>query len=189
MEATLVNIVDANTAGRSVTVNADGSINTTASGTGTGNVNLTQVAGATVAQGHGTAAPALRVELPTDGTGVVGLNTGSNAVGTVGVTPGAAALTSVKIDTNSSGDLSLVVATTAKSTKFYRLLLVAAASTTITVKDGATTLTGAITLGTGGSIILDYSGEPWWTGSVNTAFIINNSAAVQISGTAYYVLS
>lgn len=34
-------------------------------------VNITQVAGATVAQGHGTAATALRVELPTDGTGLV----------------------------------------------------------------------------------------------------------------------
>jgi hypothetical protein len=35
------------------------------------NENLAQVAGATVATGHGTAAGALRVELPTDGTGVV----------------------------------------------------------------------------------------------------------------------
>lgn len=34
-------------------------------------VNLTQVAGASVATGHGTAAGALRVELPTDGTGLV----------------------------------------------------------------------------------------------------------------------
>ena len=41
--------------------------------------------------GHGTAAAALRVELPTDGTGVVGLNAGSNLIGNVGIdqtTPG-----------------------------------------------------------------------------------------------------
>lgn len=38
---------------------------------GTQNVNITQVAGASVATGHGTAAGALRVELPTDGTGLV----------------------------------------------------------------------------------------------------------------------
>jgi len=39
--------------------------------------------GGAVALGHGTAATGLRVELPTDGTGVVGLNAGSNNVGHV----------------------------------------------------------------------------------------------------------
>jgi hypothetical protein len=48
-------------------------------------VNLSQVAGSSTATGHGTASGALRVELPTDGTGVVGLNTGSNIVGQVGI--------------------------------------------------------------------------------------------------------
>ena len=47
--------------------------------------NLTQVAGVAIAQGHGVAATAIRVELPTDGTGVVGLNTGANIVGKVGI--------------------------------------------------------------------------------------------------------
>lgn len=46
-------------------------------------VNLAQVAGATVATGHGTAAGALRVELPTDGTGVVGLAAGTAVIGHV----------------------------------------------------------------------------------------------------------
>lgn len=50
-------------------------------------VNLTQVAGASISQGHGTAATAVRVELPTDGTGVVGLNAGTNTVGNVGMAP------------------------------------------------------------------------------------------------------
>lgn len=52
-------------------------------GGSTSNVNIAQVAGATVATGHGTAAGALRVELPTDGTGVVGLNASSNIIGNV----------------------------------------------------------------------------------------------------------
>jgi len=38
-----------------------------------------------VTLGHGTAANAMRVELPTDGTGVVGLNAGSNLVGGVNI--------------------------------------------------------------------------------------------------------
>lgn len=42
-----------------------------------GQVDLASVAGSTIAQGHGTAAAAIRVELPTDGTGLV------SAVGTL----------------------------------------------------------------------------------------------------------
>lgn len=54
-------------------------------------VNLVQVVGATISQGHGLAATAIRVELPTDGTGVVGLIAGTAIVGKVGIdqtTPG-----------------------------------------------------------------------------------------------------
>jgi hypothetical protein len=54
-------------------------------------VNLNQIGGGGIAQGHGTATGALRVELPTDGTGVVGLAAGANLVGKVGIdqtTPG-----------------------------------------------------------------------------------------------------
>jgi len=47
-------------------------------------VNLAQVAGASTATGNGTAAGSIRVALPTDGTGVVGLNAGTNLVGSVG---------------------------------------------------------------------------------------------------------
>lgn len=53
--------------------------------------NISQVAGSAIAQGHGTAAAAIRVELPTDGTGVVGLAAGSQIVGKFGIdqtTPG-----------------------------------------------------------------------------------------------------
>lgn len=46
-------------------------VNIKSSGLSNQSVNLTQVAGASVATGHGTAAGAIRVELPTDGTGLV----------------------------------------------------------------------------------------------------------------------
>lgn len=58
-------------------------VSATTSPTGTQDVNLTQVAGVAVATGHGTAAGALRVELPTDGTGQVtvsGVATAANQV-------------------------------------------------------------------------------------------------------------
>lgn len=54
-------------------------------------IDLASVAGATVATGNGTASGAIRVALPTDGTGVVGLIAGSAIVGKVGIdqtTPG-----------------------------------------------------------------------------------------------------
>lgn len=58
-------------------------INATITPSGTQDVNITKVAGAAIAQGHGVAATAIRVELPTDGTGVVGLNAGTNVIGHV----------------------------------------------------------------------------------------------------------
>jgi hypothetical protein len=59
---------------------------------GTQNVNLTQVAGASVATGHGTASGAIRVELPTDGTGVIaGVTTVTTLTGTTTLTPGGGA--------------------------------------------------------------------------------------------------
>lgn len=49
-------------------------------------MNASLFIGTTAASaGHGTAATALRVELPTDGTGVVGLNAGSALIGKVGI--------------------------------------------------------------------------------------------------------
>ena len=53
--------------------------------------NITQIAGVAIATGNGTAAGSIRVSLPTDGTGVVGLNAGTNVVGKMGIdqsTPG-----------------------------------------------------------------------------------------------------
>lgn len=58
-----------------LTINTNGQLCGVFSGTitpsGTQDVNLTQVGGATVATGNGTAAGTIRVALPTDGTGVV----------------------------------------------------------------------------------------------------------------------
>lgn len=94
-------------------------------GTGTFNiqtnaaVNIAQIAGATALTGHGVASGALRVELPTDGTGVVGLNAGTQTVGsiasvTTSIVPGTAATNLGKAraatpGTTDTGTLSLSV--------------------------------------------------------------------------------
>lgn len=77
---------------RQQTVDINGNTCTDTGGSGTQqDVNLKQVGGATTQTGHGTAAGVLRVELPSDGTGLVGLNAGINIVGSVRIdqtTPG-----------------------------------------------------------------------------------------------------
>lgn len=69
--------------GYAAKVNSSGALEVDATLTPSGlqNVNITEINSAAVAVGHGLAATALRVELPTDGTGVVGLNTGTNSIG------------------------------------------------------------------------------------------------------------
>jgi len=73
------------------------------SGGSTQDVNIAQVAGATVDTGHGTAAGALRVELPTDGTGVVGLSAGQASIGNVGGKTVAVTVTPPVTATNAYG--------------------------------------------------------------------------------------
>lgn len=72
-----VAIVDPNTPSQQAVVDASGNLQVVVSGSLTANqsVNLAQVAGATVATGSGTATGAIRVELPTNGTGAVTINT------------------------------------------------------------------------------------------------------------------
>lgn len=59
------------------------------SAAGEASVDVAKISGAAVPLGHGLAATAIRIELPTDGTGVVGLNAGSNLVGGVEIYDGA----------------------------------------------------------------------------------------------------
>lgn len=113
---------------------------------------------------------------------------GGNTTVTIGLNP-QTPLTEAKIDFASSGDQAIVAAVTSKTTKVYALFMVCSAATTITFKDGSTTLTGAMTLTAGGSITLDLSGIAWFTGTANTAFNINSANAVQCSGRFYYVNS
>lgn len=55
---------------------------------GAASVNLDSIAGTDLTLGHGVAAGGLLVELPTDGTGKVGLNAGTNVIGGVIPTSG-----------------------------------------------------------------------------------------------------
>lgn len=88
-----------------------------------------------------------------------------------------------------SGDNTLVAAVAGKVIKLVRIFVVAAAATNLTFKDGAVALSGALPMTANGSVTLDLSDSPWFsTSSVSNNLILNSSAAVQVSGTVYYIL-
>jgi hypothetical protein len=114
---------------------------------------------------------------------------GTNAIGNVGTAPRAAQLTVTAINFSSSGDNTVIAAGTgAQTVKVYRIYFTVAAATTITFKDGSVT-DAAQTLFPGCTFALDFDGEPWFTGAAATAFKINSSSAVQVSGRIYSVTS
>ncbi len=93
------------------------------------------------------------------------------------------ALTEAVISFAASGDNTVVAAGAGSQTvKVYRLMLVVSGATNLTFKSGATGLTGAMAFTANGSMVLDLSGEPWFTTGAATAFVINSSVAVQVSG-------
>ena len=62
-----------------------------------------------------------------------------------------------------------------------------AGATNVTYKAGSTALSGAIVLtGNGSSQTLQISDEPYFYVPPGSAFVMNQSGAVQISGTVYY---
>ena len=176
--------------------------------------NITQVAGASIAQGHGTAASAIRVELPTDGTGVV------NAAqsGTWTVQPGNTANTTPWLTANydqtgtiyngstaitvsraaiaaaSSGDNTLVSADATHKIRVTAMHVIAAAAVNLYFTDGAagTVLFGGstnkINVGANGGFVLPYNPHGWFETSSNKALVMNLSGATAVSGGMNYLL-
>ena len=88
-------------------------------------------------------------------------------------------------------DQTVVSAVAGKQIKVYALNMTPGGTTTVTPKDGATALTGAITIVAGIPFILNASanGDPWFVTSSGNAFVINNSVAVQVSGSCRYEIT
>lgn len=90
------------------------------------------------------------------------------------------------INFTNTGD-NTVIAAAAKPIQVIALFLTVAGATTIIFKDGATGLTGAITLGaTNPPMLLPCTNMPWFVTTPGNGFVINQSGAVQISGRIYY---
>lgn len=118
------------------------------------------------------------------------LQAGSAAVGSFRTTPAASSsLTEVSIDFATATTTAVVSATASQTTRLYKLQLMVGGATTLTWKDGSTALHGGYPMQAGATITLDFDGEPWFTTSANSALNLTSSAAVQVSGRAYYVKS
>lgn len=146
------------------------------SGGGTEDVNIAQVAGATVATGHGTAAGALRVELPTDGTGIVGL-----AAGTSVVTTGTPITSIVSASAEAShvlkagaGTLYTVYAVNLTSTPGYLVVL----NATSAPGDGAVTPLDSAPLPAFGTAFILYGPLQGRTYSTGITAVLTSAATV-----------
>lgn len=98
-------------------------------------------------------------------------------------------LTEVAINIASSGDNSIVSATASQKTRLYGFFLRAAGTVSLKWRDGTTDLHPAFDFISREGWIMAISGRPWLTTSANSALQINLSAAIQVSGRAYYLKS
>lgn len=98
-------------------------------------------------------------------------------------------LTLAILDTSASGDSTIVSATGGQTTRVHRMKLVAGGATVITIKRGSTVLDTFRADASGYTIILRFDGNPWYATAANEAFVINNSAAVDLDGSIEYVKS
>jgi len=99
------------------------------------------------------------------------------------------AVRQVAINFSASGDNTIVTAPASGPINVYGLILTVHAATNIIFKHGATAASGAIELtAVGSSLFLGLYENPWYWTLPGENFIINSSAAVQVSGTCWYTL-
>lgn len=98
-------------------------------------------------------------------------------------------LTSATISISTATSTSVVAAASGQTVRVYSIILNVAGTQGVTIKDGATALTGDIALSTGGGFILDPQPDPWFITTAGNALVITTDSAVQTSGTIYYIQS
>lgn len=94
------------------------------------------------------------------------------------------------INISSSGDNTIINATTSGPIKVYKMWIVSGGAVNLIFKHGSTGFNaGAIPLiANGSSMFFAYDSQPYFAGDVNEAFKINLSGAVQVSGQVYYTV-
>lgn len=93
------------------------------------------------------------------------------------------------ISFSSSGDNTVIAANTNLPIYVWQFFFVnndASTATNITLKEGSTSISGAYKIAAGGSHTAGCTGVPWAIVPAGSAFVINSSAAVSVTGTVYY---
>lgn len=98
-------------------------------------------------------------------------------------------LTQIGVNQTTAGDLTIVPAVPGKTIRVYRVFLMSAVSGSLTPKDGTVAFCGPLPFAANGGLIMDFDGEPWFTCTPGNAFVINMSAAGQLSGRVGYTVS
>lgn len=91
------------------------------------------------------------------------------------------------INFSTAADQTIVTGVTGKSIYVVKMVASAAGVTSITVKSGATALSGPIPLNTAEEFRLWEGDTYWWVTNPGDNLIFNNSAAVAVGGTLWYV--
>jgi hypothetical protein len=135
-----------------------------------------------------TADGKLKVETEIETGATIGLDAGSNLIGNVKLSGCTLTVTTAKIDINSSGDNTIITATANQQIHIHCIVFTVAGEVNIVYKKGSTAFTGA----------MDFGGTDEPRGIVashhlcpielpnNQDFVINLSAAVQVSGYLCY---
>ena len=132
--------------------------------------------------------PAVREDNPdTDDPGLVVRGAGTFDV--IPIPVPVPQLSSVSVSVSALGDNTLVAGVLGQKIRIYRLFLVFSSSAAVFFRDGVAgpALTGDMLMYAGGSITFDFESEPWFQLATDSAFVLNLSAAVQVSGRVYYV--
>lgn len=93
-------------------------------------------------------------------------------------------LTAASISLNASG--AIIAGSTGVILRIYRMVINNVTAVTVQFQDGATNLSGAISLPAAGLLVLPMDGNPWFTTSPGNAFNIALGSGVQISGMVYF---
>jgi hypothetical protein len=92
------------------------------------------------------------------------------------------------VDAAAMGDNVLIAGVPDRSIHVFQLWLVVTDDVTIQFYEGARAADGPVAMLASGSVVLDDTAEPWFVTDPGDDFILNLSAAVQVSGRAYYRL-
>lgn len=91
---------------------------------------------------------------------------------------------------SASGEVSLVTATSAQTTRVYKAVVTAAAATVIELRDGASgTALWTIEFPAAGAYVFDFDPRPWAKTTANTALIRNSTVATKVTIAFWYIKS